>query len=93
MPERCGILALPEPLWQHRALVVVGPWDGGRVQSLRIFGSGVVIMLGLCITLAAPVEAPQPAAASHTKIDVSKLGPQVGQKVPDFSLADQTGTV
>ena len=63
------------------------------MQSLRIFGSGVVIMLGLCITLAAPVEAPQPAAASHTKIDVSKLGPQVGQKVPDFSLADQTGTV
>jgi hypothetical protein len=25
------------------------------------------------------------------RIDVSKLGPQVGQQVPDFSLEDQTG--
>lgn len=32
---------------------------------------------------------PQP----HVKIDVSKLGPQVGQRVPDFSLKDQTGKV
>ncbi len=40
-------------------------------------------------------------AAVHTnaqqqgrvKIDVSKLGPQVGDKVPDFSLPDQAGTV
>lgn len=26
-----------------------------------------------------------------TRIDVSKLGPQVGERVPDFSLKDQTG--
>ena len=26
-----------------------------------------------------------------TKIDVSKLGPQVGERVPDFSLKDQSG--
>jgi hypothetical protein len=25
------------------------------------------------------------------RIDVSKLGPQVGERVPDFSLVDQTG--
>ena len=25
------------------------------------------------------------------KIDVSKLGPQVGERVPDFSLKDQNG--
>jgi len=25
------------------------------------------------------------------KIDVSKLGPQVGERVPDFSLKDQSG--
>jgi hypothetical protein len=25
------------------------------------------------------------------KIDVSKLGPQVGERVPDFSLPDQNG--
>ncbi|MFN7991993.1 MAG: redoxin domain-containing protein [Bryobacteraceae bacterium] len=29
--------------------------------------------------------------ASREKIDVSKLGPQVGEKVPDFSLKDQYG--
>jgi hypothetical protein len=29
----------------------------------------------------------------HEKIDVSKLGPQVGERVPDFSLPDQNGKV
>ncbi len=29
---------------------------------------------------------------ARTPIDVSKLGPQVGEVVPDFSLPDQTGT-
>jgi len=27
------------------------------------------------------------------RIDVSKLGPQVGDRVPDFSLKDQTGKI
>jgi hypothetical protein len=31
--------------------------------------------------------------APHAKIDVSKLGPQVGERVPDFSLPDQNGKV
>lgn len=35
--------------------------------------------------------AAQQAAAARTPIDVAKLGPQVGQQVPDFSLKDQTG--
>jgi hypothetical protein len=26
-----------------------------------------------------------------TKIDVGKLGPQVGERVPDFTLPDQSG--
>ncbi len=29
--------------------------------------------------------------STRTKIDVSKLGPQVGERVPDFSLTDQHG--
>jgi len=33
------------------------------------------------------------AAPPRTKIDVSKLGPQVGERVPDFSLPDQTGKI
>ena len=27
----------------------------------------------------------------HTRVDLSKVGPQIGQRVPDFSLADQAG--
>ena len=30
-------------------------------------------------------------AQDRTKIDVSALGPQVGETVPDFSLPDQIG--
>jgi hypothetical protein len=40
------------------------------------------------ILLQAPLSA-QPAP--REKIDVSKLGPQVGQQVPDFSLRNQNG--
>jgi hypothetical protein len=43
------------------------------------------IVLGAAIILTA-----QPA--TREKIDVSKLGPQMGERVPDFSLKDQTGT-
>jgi hypothetical protein len=35
----------------------------------------------------------QGAQPARKKIDVSKLGPQVGQRVPDFSLRDQAGRV
>jgi hypothetical protein len=31
------------------------------------------------------------AEGTRTRIDVSKLGPQVGERVPDFQLIDQTG--
>jgi hypothetical protein len=30
-------------------------------------------------------------AQTRTQIDVSALGPQVGQQVPDFDLPDQNG--
>ena len=34
-----------------------------------------------------------PIARSQTRspIDVSKLGPQIGERVPEFNLKDQTG--
>jgi hypothetical protein len=32
-----------------------------------------------------------PQATAPSKIDVSKLGPQVGEQVPDFRLQDQNG--
>lgn len=30
---------------------------------------------------------------SRTPIDVSKLGPQVGERIPDFGLKDQNGKI
>jgi hypothetical protein len=35
----------------------------------------------------------QATASTRARVDVSKLGPQVGQRVPDFSLPDHTGRV
>ena len=33
------------------------------------------------------------AQGARTRVDVSKLGPQVSERVPDFSLPDQSGRV
>ena len=51
-----------------------------------------LVTMGVLASLAmqAP-EGRQAAAPARTPIDVSKLGPQVGERVPDFSLKDQTG--
>ena len=35
----------------------------------------------------------QTAGSARLRVDVSKLGPQVGQPVPPFSLPDHTGRV
>jgi hypothetical protein len=35
----------------------------------------------------------QAAGSARLKVDVSRLGPQVGERVPDFSLPDQAGRV
>jgi hypothetical protein len=37
------------------------------------------------------LRAAQETVPVRTRIDVSKLGPQVGERVPDFSLTDQSG--
>ena len=42
-----------------------------------------------CILLLAGSVAQTPAKPAA---DLARLGPQVGQKVPDFTLSDQTGT-
>ena len=36
---------------------------------------------------------PSQGMQSRTPIEVASLGPQVGERVPDFSLPDQTGRV
>jgi hypothetical protein len=43
------------------------------------------------LLLSSPVSQPLLRAQTRVKIDVSKLGPQVGERVPDFSLNDQNG--
>ena len=60
------------------------------MQRFRTVFRGLVI----CATFAAPLvtrAAPQSRTATAATIDVAKLGPQVGEKVPDFSLPDQHG--
>ena len=47
----------------------------------------VVLLLVTAVLLTVQLEAQE-----RTRIDVSKLGPQVGDRVPDFTLNDQTGT-
>ncbi len=50
----------------------------------------VIVMATLIIGLTWMVYAPT-SPPTRTKIDVSLLGPQVGERVPDFSLPDQNG--
>lgn len=58
--------------------------------------SGFVSVLTIVVLLVGATQASRQSAASsradsRDAVDVSKLGPQVGQRVPDFSLNDQTG--
>jgi len=60
----------------------------------------VVLSGALVLALWAPVWGGQagarqaaPAAPGPVRIEVSKLGPQVGDEVPDFRLSDQHGQV
>jgi peroxiredoxin len=44
------------------------------------------LMAGIVVSTAMVVAQPR------TPIDVARLGPQVGEQVPDFTLRDQDGT-
>ena len=55
--------------------------------------STVGLVLALLGGLATAPSAQQSTSPVRTPIDVTKLGPQVGERVPDFSLKDQTGKV
>ena len=79
----------------------------GRILliQMKIFGSrrfpwalfAVMLLSGLqaaCNSVSQTRETsaqPQTSMPTRMKIDVSKLGPQVGERVPDFSLKDQAG--
>jgi hypothetical protein len=54
----------------------------------RIIGT---VSLASAMLASPAVIAIQPAVSSRTPVAVSKLGPQVGEQVPDFKLKDQHG--
>jgi len=54
------------------------------VSAVAISWSALTLVAGL---LAAAPQSPP----ARQPIDVSKLGPQVGERVPDFNLKDQNG--
>ena len=56
--------------------------DSTAMRSSRHF------LLLIALWMSAGVFAQSPPTG---KIDVSKLGPQVGERVPDFNLKDQNG--
>ena len=45
-------------------------------------------IVAACVALAAPVAL---NAQERKPVDVSTLGPQVGERIPDFALPDQHG--
>ena len=47
-------------------------------------------IVAACLALAAPVAL---NAEERKPVDVSTLGPQVGEQVPDFALPDQHGRI
>ena len=49
----------------------------------RLISAGSLVFLISAILAAEPVP--------REKVDVSKLGPQVGERVPNFALNDQNG--
>lgn len=52
-----------------------------RRPALRL---ALLLLAALLVQAAAMAQSPP-------KVDVSKLGPQVGERVPDFTLKDQNG--
>jgi hypothetical protein len=52
-------------------------------------GTALAVLLVAGFSMNAPVAGQ--TGALRTPIDLSRLGPQVGQQVPDFSLTDQSG--
>ena len=58
------------------------------MKQARALGLGILALASLSLPQA-PISAQAPK--SKSKIDVSKLGPQVGERVPDFRLTDQHG--
>ncbi len=51
------------------------------------------ILLAICVTVTIMMLGATIEAQERDPIDVSALGPQIGERVPDFSLPDQHGRI
>ena len=60
-------------------------------RFVRRAGGAALTWVGLVASLTATTMLQQPSVPPPAAPDVTKLGPQVGDKVPDFSLTDQHG--
>lgn len=60
------------------------------LQSLKLIGASLMAMASVTATSPTSMQG-QPAAPTATAPDVKTLGPQVGDRIPDFSLPDQHG--
>ena len=64
------------------------------MKTTVITSQGTTLLLAFVLSLCLSgrlAEAGQGAEPVRETIDVSALGPQVGEQVPDFNLADQAG--
>ncbi len=53
--------------------------------------SSAALVLATLLSSGSPAAGGQGAGGGRQRVDVAKLGPQVGERVLDFSLPDQTG--
>ena len=60
------------------------------MRDCRTRGAIVLVLAALSIGVTGAGK-PQPGAAT-TKVDLERLGPQVGSRLPDFTLRDQRGS-
>ncbi len=67
-------------------------------QQGKLGGMGITLGITLGLALAVGLvdmarDDGSDAIQSRTPIEVASLGPQIGERVPDFSLPDQNGRV
>ena len=62
-----------------------------RVQVRRIPAATMRMLLLGVMTLAVAAAFAQSPATPAPTVDVTRLGPQVGERAPDFALVDQHG--
>ena len=73
------------PMWHSVARI------RGEVYNPAVMRNWLTACAALAVVAMSAPAARAQAPGARQKVDVSKLGPQVGQRVPDFSLRDQTG--